>query len=86
MITASHNNYTYNGFKIAGINGEPIPEDWKKLFIDCIKCQHIADFLINYLKEYNEKHKKPLDLGNQSSICFALDTCATSRTLFTILK
>lgn len=86
MITASHNRYFDNGFKIAGINGEPISNEWKKFFNEIANELSISDFIVDYINDFYEKNKQIIDFSVQSSICFAIDTRPSSKSIFTIIK
>lgn len=86
MITASHHRYFDNGFKIAGLNGEPISTDWKKFYNEIVNKPNLTDFIVNYIKENNAINKSLFDFNVQSSICFAIDTRPSAKNIFTIMK
>ena len=45
MVTASHNKYTDNGFKISSLNGENIPSEWKGIYTNIVNTKNlIQDF------------------------------------------
>ncbi len=86
MITASHRRYFENGFKIAGINGEPISSEWKKFYNEIAYKPSISDFIVEYAKDLYDKNKQIIDLSVHSSICLAIDTRPSSQSIFTIIK
>lgn len=50
MITASHNKYTDNGFKIAGVDGTSISSEWEKLYTDIINSKNLFEDVQNLIK------------------------------------
>ena len=85
-MTASNNKYQDNGFKISGINGEPINTEWQEFYNKFVNEKNLTDIIINYAISQFNTHKKIIDFNTQSSICFGIDTRPSSKPLFTIFK
>lgn len=86
MITASYHRYSDNGFKIAGIDGEPISTDWKNFYNELVNTPDLSEYIVDFTSEVYQKKNLILDFEIQSSICFAIDTRPSSKNIFTIIK
>ncbi len=85
-ITASYYKYFENGFKIAGIDGEPINEEWRNFYNNLVNCVSLSEFIINHIIDLYQKNKQIFDLRNVPSICISIDTRPSSKNFFILFK
>jgi phosphoacetylglucosamine mutase len=87
MITASHNKYTDNGIKIAGLNGESIDSEWEGIYTVVINSKNLVeDIKIIIGKIYQKTNKnKYFFRDNIPILNFAYDTRRSSEELIKIL-
>lgn len=88
MITASHNKYTDNGIKIAGLDGTSIPSSWEKIYTDIVNSKNIKSDLQTLIKNLllqNHAKVKYFFRDNTPIINFAYDTRRSSEGLINII-
>jgi phosphoacetylglucosamine mutase len=81
MVTASHNKYTDNGFKIAGIDGESITKYWEDLYTEIVNSKNLQTDLKNLIVKLcnsEELHSKYFFRDNQPILVYACDTRRSS--------
>lgn len=88
MITASHNKYNDNGFKLAAFKGESIPADWEEFFTNLVNSTNLIDFIKYYLLFISEKNKIQIEklLTIKGLICYAYDTRPSSKEFNNIIE
>ncbi len=88
MITASHNKYTDNGFKIASLDGEGINDFWEEIYENIINSKDLATDLNQLInKLVNAGVTKNIKfMENNATIAVAYDTRRSSKSLMEILK
>jgi len=89
MITASHNKYTDNGFKVAGLEGEGLDEYWEKKFEILINCNNLKEEITKLIEDvikdkktnnkFFYKDKKPI-------LAYSYDTRRSSKNLANIIE
>lgn len=88
MITASHNKYHDNGFKVAAFNGESVPSSWEKYFKDIVNAKNLIEFmkysLLDIVRNTNKNIKSLL--STKALICYAYDTRPSSKEFDLIIK
>ncbi|MCQ2820533.1 MAG: hypothetical protein MJ252_24985 [archaeon] len=58
MLSASHNVYTDNGIKLAGIKGEMVSEDSEKFFVEIANTKNLRETMIEITKKIQLKTNK----------------------------
>jgi len=82
MITASHNKYKDNGFKIAAFKGESAPTTWESYFTKIVNTKNLIDFIKEYIQILAEqKSKRTIEdiMNTKALICYAYDTRPSSK-------
>lgn len=88
MITASHNKYTDNGFKIAGIDGENISKLWEDMYTDIVNSKSLyldIKNLIVKLSNSEQSNSKYFFRDNKPIVVYACDTRRSSPRLVNII-
>jgi phosphoacetylglucosamine mutase len=89
MVTASHNKYTDNGFKIAGIDGETISKYWEDKYTDIVNSKNISEDirkLIAELSKSDEADSKYFFRDNLPIVVLACDTRRSSSKFVNIIS
>jgi phosphomannomutase len=88
MITASHNKYTDNGFKVASFDGEGIDGYWEEIYEKIINSKDLVTDLINLTSKLMKTGVAKSDkfMNNKAVIIVAQDTRRSSKPLMEILK
>lgn len=77
MITASHNKYTDNGFKIADIDGKMLVQDWERYYTEISNTKDLREYIYNLINELSLTFPD-FYLNNQAHICLGFDTRRSS--------
>lgn len=87
IITASHNKYTDNGIKIAGLNGESLESKWENIYTVIINSKNLVeDIKIIIGKIYQNTNKNKYFFRDTTPVLnFAYDTRRSSEDLIRIL-
>lgn len=88
MVTASHNKYTDNGFKIAGLDGENISIFWEEMYAKIVNSQNLILDVKNLIVELintNNAHSKYFFRDVNPIVLVACDTRRSSPNLVKIV-
>lgn len=88
MITASHNKYKDNGFKIACFKGESAPNSWESYFSNIVNSKNLIEYFKAYVQTLAEQTKRSIEeiLNTKALICYAYDTRPSSKEFDEITK
>jgi phosphomannomutase len=88
MISASHNKYKDNGFKIAAFKGESSPLEWEEFFEDFVNTNNITDKFKEILKKISQEKNISIEnlLAIKANICLGYDTRPSSIIFYGIIK
>jgi phosphomannomutase len=88
MVTASHNKYKDNGFKIAAFKGESAPLSWEEFFEDLVNTNNITTKLKEILEKISLDKNISLEnlLAIKANICVGYDTRPSSIIFYEIIK
>jgi len=88
MVTASHNKYTDNGFKIAGEGGRMISPYWEGIYTKLVNAKNLSYTLKNIIEELvnsNVSVSKNFDKDIHAIVLLACDTRRSSPKLVGII-
>jgi phosphomannomutase len=88
MITASHNKYKDNGFKIAAFNGESAPTSWESYLTQIVNTKNLIQYFKTYIKTLAEEANRTIEeiMNTKALICYAYDTRPSSKEFDEITK
>lgn len=88
MITASHNKYKDNGFKIAAFRGESAPNSWESYFTNLVNTKNLIEYFKAYITKLSEETNRTIDeiMNIKGLICYGYDTRPSSKEFDEITK
>lgn len=88
MITASHNKYKDNGFKIAAFRGESAPISWESYFTQIVNSKNLIQYIQAYIKTLAKETNKTIEeiMNTKALLCYAYDTRPSSKEFDQITK
>jgi len=88
MITASHNKYKDNGFKIAAFKGVCAPKSWESYLSKIVNSKNLIEYCKAYIKTLAEETNRSFEeiMNTKALICYAYDTRPSSKEFDEITK